>query len=154
MADYDYSEITAGNCPHRWAIVAKHLEENDTAQLAALDSNYKSTLEHVYNEDFTEIHVPEAPTNFTAVDGGDNEVDITWDAVTDADSYTLYWIESPSGETAAQIIASPDGSATVTLPGGDSVVVGFGDKRFTMTATDTNGESVGSTPVNATITAP
>ena len=149
---YDYNELTVKNCPHRWARVAKHLEENDTAQLNALDTNYKETLQHVYNADFTEIHIPEVPTSLAAADLTGGDANISWDVVADADSYIIYWLVSVGSETAAQIIATPDGSVNGTTPGGTTVATTAGTVRFTITATDVNGTSAGAPVVVQTRT--
>jgi hypothetical protein len=88
---------------------------------------------------------PSAPTG-TKATSGDNQVTITWNAVTGATSYTLYWSNSPgvSKATPNKISTLYDNSYTHTgLTNGTPYY-------YVITASDTCGESPVSNEASAT----
>lgn len=85
-----------------------------------------------------------APTSLEAVGQSDNTVDLTWAAVTGADTYKLYSDDEPTGVTGATaLVGTSFSTAAYTL---------LGLKRFWVTATDSAVES----PISnyATVTLP
>lgn len=98
------------------------------------------------------IYTPAAPTTIAAADGTGETV-VTWDAMSGAASYNVYYLEGAGGtETAADIILNGDEFTGTINPGGTTITgLTAGTCRVTVTATNPGGTSDGGTPDNATI---
>jgi hypothetical protein len=68
MADFDYTQLTAQNCPNRWKVIADWLIENQPDNLAALNDNYKATMQFVYDSDFSGVNPPVIYVTFNSGD--------------------------------------------------------------------------------------
>ena len=158
---FDYTTLTAQNCPWRWTLVSKHLRERDPAALAGLDSNYQNVMNYIYDNDWVESRVPTAPTSVGLAPAGPPlTVEVSWPEVIDADTYTIYWMHPYAGETAAQVIAAATTQGWV-IPGVSALMAPVNldappsappapaptdPVGFTVTASDAQGESPGAPP--------
>ncbi len=97
---------------------------------------------------------PNTPTGLTATDpGSGTSINLTWNASTGTDNYTVYWTDDPSTPIDPSNPSTYDGSTTVT--GTSTTVTGLTTGTpydFTVIATNTAGNSSPATEVNATPT--
>jgi len=97
---------------------------------------------------------PNTPPGLAATDvGNGTDINLTWNSVTGADNYTIYWTDDPSTPIDPSNPSTYDGSTTVT--GTSTSVTGLTNGTsydFTIIATNTAGNSSPATEVNATPT--
>jgi len=98
---------------------------------------------------------PATPTGLTATNpGSGTSINLTWNASTGADNYTVYWTDDPSTPIDPSNPATYDGSTTVTGTSTTATGLTAGTPYdFTIVATNnTAGSSPPATEVNATPT--
>ncbi|MDG2198942.1 MAG: sialidase domain-containing protein [SAR324 cluster bacterium] len=97
---------------------------------------------------------PATPTGLTATNpGSGTSINLTWNTVTGADNYTVYWTDDPSTPIDPSNPATYDNSTTVT--GASTSATGLTANTsydFTIIATNAAGSSSPATEVNATPT--
>ena len=95
---------------------------------------------------------PNTPTGLTATDpGSGTSINLTWNASTGADNYTIYWTDDPSTPIDPSNPSTYDGSTTVTGTSATATGLTNGTNYdFTVVATNDAGNSPPATEVNAT----
>jgi hypothetical protein len=110
---------------------------NDTAE--SIVSSEKSATPNVAPQP------PPSPTGVTVASTAAGEVTVSWNAVIGATSYNVYYLQSSSQPTTADVIANGDEQSTTSSPLTVTGLTSTATYWFTVTAMNVAGESGGQT---------
>jgi hypothetical protein len=133
----DAALVAGSHCKFKFAAVDSEDPTNKGAITSAIDV----------------IIPPASPTTILAA-AGNTQITVSWDEMSGAASYDIYYLASETAKTAAQILADPSTIhwSGTEVPAG-TVITGLtnGTKYYvTVTATNPGGTSLGGTSSNAT----
>jgi len=134
---FDVTQLTAKNVPWRWVRIGQWLEASEPGQLAALDADYKSTMDYVNDMDVLTSNPPTTIASFASktatsitfnIASPDIDLPITFDY---DEAHEVWDLSAPAAPgTATQDVVVVGGQATFSgLSAGNCY-------SFTFAATD------------------